>query len=100
MNGLLPQPDPYHQGVADCLNTIAEKTEALADYAHTAWAGWMIYLFLKSTLNPDGTVTIPEWAVERWTRQAATPYQDLSEEEKESDRDEAKKMLKIIRGKL
>jgi hypothetical protein len=70
--------------------------EKLAAYAHKAWAGWMDYLFEKSTLNPDGTVTIPAWAVERWKRQAKTPYAELPENEKESDRKEADFMLAII----
>lgn len=67
--------------------------EALADVAHESWAGWMRYLFEKSTDNPDGTVTIPVDQVERWRRQVDTPYNELSEEEKESDRKEARKYI-------
>jgi hypothetical protein len=72
--------------------------EQLADYAHEAWSGWMRYMFSKAEQNPDGTWTMPAWAVERWTRQMNTPYADLSELEKESDRDEADKILAIIEG--
>jgi len=72
--------------------------EELAEYAHTAWLGWMEYLFDKSTTNPDGTVTIPKWAVKRWKRQCATSYSDLPESEKESDRTEARRMMKIMKG--
>jgi hypothetical protein len=72
-------------------------SESLAAYAHDAWAGWMCWLFAKSYLNEDGTVTIPASLVERWVRQATTPYADLPEAEKASDRDEADKMLVIIR---
>ncbi len=70
--------------------------EKLAEYAHDAWAGWMNYLFEKSTLNDDGTIIIPVWAAERWKRQSATPYNKLSEQEKESDRKEAKAIIQII----
>lgn len=56
----------------------------------------MKYLFEKSILNEDGTVTIPAWAVERWTRQCITPYATLPEQEKASDRAEADKMLAIV----
>lgn len=70
-------------------------TESLANYAHEAWSGWMRYLFEKSTHNDDGTITIPAWAVERWQRQMNTPYVDLPESEKDSDRAEAEKMLAI-----
>jgi len=79
---------------ADC-DTVREK---LADYAHTAWAGWMAYLFEKSIQNADGTVTIPAWAVERWKRQINTSYAELPEDEKESDRREADIILQIVHG--
>lgn len=78
--------------------TETEMREQLAYYAHEAWSGWMAYLFSKSTLNADGTVTIPAWAAMRWTRQMTTRYPDLSEAEKASDRAEADKMLAIVRG--
>ena len=71
-------------------------TERLAEYAHKAWAGWMDYLFEKSTKNDDGSVTIPASLVERWKRQAQTPYTELPESEKESDRKEADTMMEII----
>lgn len=64
-----------------------------AAIAHEQWSGWMKYLFEKSTQNADGTVTIPKWAVDRWTRQMNTPYVELPESEKESDRIEARKYL-------
>ena len=73
-----------------------EMREELAEYAHDAWSGWMKYLFEKSQKNQDGTVTIPKWAVDRWTRQAQTTYENLSFKEKNSDRDEAGKMLDIM----
>ena len=80
--------------------------EALAAYAHEAWSGWMKYLFSKTErLNGravveggyvrDGAV-IPLGSVERWKRQMNTPYADLPESEKESDRAEADKMLAIV----
>jgi hypothetical protein len=71
--------------------------EALADYAHVAWSGWMSYLFSKTTPNPDGSVTIPAELVERWARQIETTYDDLSEPEKDSDRIEAKKIIEVIK---
>jgi hypothetical protein len=72
-----------------------DPREQLAEYAHDAWSGWMVYLFGKSTRNDDGTVTIPQWAAERWERQAHTPYAQLPESEKQSDRAEADKILAI-----
>lgn len=72
--------------------------EALAAYAHdSAWGGWMRYMINKGTLNADGTWTMPAWALERWARQMKTPYAELPEAEKQSDRDEADKMLALMR---
>lgn len=73
-----------------------ELREDLAEYAHEAWSGWMKYMFSKGELNEDGTYTMPAWAVERWQRQMNAPYADLPETEKESDREEADKMLAIV----
>jgi hypothetical protein len=71
--------------------------EQLAAYAHEAWSGWMEYLFSKCDKQKYELI-IPAWAVERWGRQMHTPYADLSDKEKESDRAEADKMLAIING--
>jgi predicted aminopeptidase len=70
--------------------------ETLSELEHERWSHWMLYLFGKSAYNPDGSVTIPAELVERWTRQAATPYSALSETEKESDRKEARKTLEVV----
>ena len=39
---------------------------------------------------------IPHWAVDRWTRQLNTDYENLPEEEKDSDRKEADKFIKLF----
>ena len=74
----------------------AQLREPLAEYAHSAWSGWMRYLFSKCTTNDDGTATIPAWAVERWRRQSSTTYADLPEDEKKSDRKEADEIIEIV----
>lgn len=71
--------------------------ESLSEYAHQAWSGWMKYMFSKMTLNDDGTMTMPKWAVDRWKRQANAKYADIPESEKQSDRDEADRILKVCR---
>jgi hypothetical protein len=70
--------------------------EQLAVLAHEQWSGWMQYQFEKGTFNSDGTWTMPTWAVERWQRQARTPYSELSEQEKDSDRAEADRILAVL----
>ena len=73
-----------------------EMREKIADQAHEAWSGWMKHLFGKSIEKPDGTFTIPKPLVERWIRQISTTYQDLPENEKDSDRAEADRYLCIL----
>ena len=71
--------------------------EELAALAHEQWTGWMVYLFGKGTRNPDGTLTLPAWAVERWSRQMGAPYAALPADEQESDRAEADRILEILK---
>lgn len=73
--------------------------ERLAEFAHKQWSSWMEYLFSKCSMNQNGTATIPAWAVERWQRQMKTLYSNLSENEKDSDRAEADRVLAIIVSK-
>ncbi len=70
--------------------------ERIADLCHSQWAGWMSYLFSKGTFNSDGSWTMPPEFVQRWKRQLKTPYENLSQPEKDSDRKEADKFLKIL----
>jgi len=71
--------------------------EKIAELAHDQWSGWMKYLFSKNKKNKDGSFTIPKEFVDRWERQMNTSYEDLSEPEKDSDRKEADKFLKMLR---
>ena len=74
-----------------------KKREELAAHAHEAWSGWMKYMFDKcKTAAFNSGRTIPSELVFRWKRQMTTPYADLPESEKASDRDEADKILAII----
>lgn len=77
---------------------MGESVEKLAAHAHEQWSGWMQYLFSKGTFNQNGTWTMPAWAVERWSRQMNTDYADLPEREKVSDREEAVKVLEVVRA--
>lgn len=70
--------------------------EKLAKQAHDSWSGWMKYLFSKSSETLDGGVSIPRSLVIRWKKQMETDYKDLPEEEKESDRDEARRYIAAV----
>ena len=73
-----------------------ELIEQLADREHASWAHWMHYLFSMCIHHPDGRLTIPGHLVVQWERQANTPYERLSEQEKQSDRDEVAHIMPII----
>jgi len=70
--------------------------EQLAEKEHGSWSHWMKYLFSKCTPNGDGSVAIPANLVERWTGQANTSYADLTEKEKQSDRNRVALILPLI----
>jgi hypothetical protein len=70
--------------------------EALAAKEHERWAHWQRYLHEKCERLPDGSLVIPSTLVSRWEEQIATPYQQLSEAEKESDREQVREYLPLI----
>lgn len=60
--------------------------EKLADLEHKQWAHWAKYMMTKIH---------DEDSFRRWERQIKTPYFKLSEEEKESDREWARKAISL-----
>jgi hypothetical protein len=78
------------------VESINELMEKLASIEHERWADWQKYVFSKCEVLIDGSTMIPKWAVEQWTRQIHTPYEQLNEKEKESDRKEVRRYLPLI----
>lgn len=76
-----------------------ELKERLAAIEHERWASWQEWVHTVSDLQPDGTLVIPASLVQRWTRQIATPYDQLSEEEKISDRNQVDRYWHLIKAK-
>jgi hypothetical protein len=71
-----------------------ELLEKVAAFQHLAWSHWTKYMLEKvATQSAEET----EKDVLRWKRQIDTPYEQLSEKEKESDREWARKVLEIIK---
>jgi len=70
--------------------------EQMAAIEHGRWSDWQRYVHSLSTRNPDGSLTIPAEHVHRWERQIATPYSQLSETEKQSDRDQVARYWNLI----
>lgn len=73
-----------------------EFIEKLSDAAHRSWCHWMEYLFSRCERLSDGSMVIPHELVKHWQRQMDTPYEQLSEKEKQSDRVEVAHILPII----
>lgn len=70
--------------------------ETLAALEHDRWSGWMTYLFTKGYSRDDGAFVIDPESVHWWTHMIDTPYADLTEKSKESDRVEARKTLALL----
>lgn len=71
-------------------------TEQLAAKEHQRWSHWQHYLHSVCIKCEDGSLQIPPELVEKWERQIKTEYKDLSEPEKESDREQVQKYLPLI----
>lgn len=70
--------------------------EGLAHIEHERWSHWQKYMHAKGSRLADGSLVIPGDLVAQWDRQIVTPYAELSEKEKESDRDQVRKYLSAI----
>ena len=77
-----------------------ELLEALAAVEHERWSHWQRYLHSKCIPSDDGSLTIPAELVGRWSAQITTSYDELSEVEKKSDRDQVRKTLEVVRTVL
>ena len=60
--------------------------EELAELEHEQWAHWTEYM-LENLTDED---------IKRWERQIETSYSELTEKEKDGDREWAEKVLKIV----
>lgn len=75
--------------------------EALAAMEHERWSDWQHYVQderCRPELNMADRVSLVISAddAERWERQFQTPYADLSEREKQSDRDQVMRYLPLV----
>ena len=76
--------------------------EQLADIEHQRWSDWQKYFHatLLETMAGENRAVILNQAtidcLQRWLNQANTPYKDLSEKEKDSDRDQVMRYWHLI----
>jgi hypothetical protein len=74
--------------------------ESLAAVEHERWSHWQRYVHSKGIRQPDGSLLLPAELVARWDKQIATQYEELDDQEKESDREQVRKYLQLIAGSL
>jgi len=70
--------------------------EVIAAVQHEIWSHWMKHLFNTGYLASYGDFVIAASDVRRWKRQMNTPYSELAEKEKDSDREQADKVMKKL----
>ena len=80
--------------------SVEQRLEAaidrLAEVEHERWSHWQRYMHSKGERRPDGSLVLPADLVARWDVQIDTPYRDLNDEEKESDREQVRRYLPTV----
>ena len=74
-----------------------EDREKIAAEMHAIWSHWLAYVVSRGVPNERGDIIIPANFVGRWMLQMDIPYDKLTEDEKETDRLQADKIIAIIR---
>lgn len=77
--------------------TVLEDPAALE---HERWSRWQRHVHARCAPGDDGSLTIPAGLASRWARQMSVPYAELSEAEKESDREQVRRYLPTIASAL
>lgn len=79
---------------------LSEIIDRLASIEHDRWAHWQQYMHSKGRRDPNGSLILPAELVKHWENQIKTAYKDLSEAEKESDREQVRRYLPLITASL
>jgi hypothetical protein len=82
-----------YQYINDLLDSLVEE---LAAVEHERWSHWQRYLHSKCVRQPDGSLLLPADLVARWEKQTDTGYANLTDQEKESDREQVRRYLPLI----
>lgn len=83
-----------------------ELREKLAAIEHERWADWQRYVHSVCYENkgiggePTGELIIPSELARGWERQIGTPYQELTEKEKDSDREQVDRYWQLITAQI
>ena len=74
--------------------------EQLASVEHERWSLWQRHVHKQCVPGADGSLTIPADLVRRWTGQMDTEYAQLSENDKDRDREQVQRYLPVIASAL
>ena len=83
----------------DAIRKVLESDELLdmlAAIEHERWAHWQRYVHDHCERQQDGSLVIPAELAARWEAQIETPYVELTEREKDSDREQVRRYLPVI----
>ena len=86
----------YHENLFKEQIALMEK---LADIEHQRWADWQKYCFKKLGINrtdDESSDTERGVSIRRWFRQIDAPYAQLTEAEKDSDREQVMRYWDLI----
>lgn len=72
---------------------LEEQIEELAAIEHERWADWQRWCNGEIRANANDI----ESPLRRWDKQIETPYEQLSEREKDSDREQVRRYLPIMK---
>lgn len=74
------------------------RREQLAAIEHERWADWQRWMHAQCSQYEldSAALVIPPALVQRWERQIRTKYEDLSEEEKRSDREQVDRYWPLL----
>jgi len=75
---------------------MSELFEKLAEIEHDRWSSWQKYMHSLCVKSDTGQMIIPRDRWDHWEQQIVTQYSDLSEHEKEMDRDQVRKYWHLI----
>ena len=78
------------------MNEPTDLLENLAAIEHERWAHWQRFMHEQGKRQSDGSLLLPADLIAKWDRLIKTPYAQLTEKERESDRDQVRRYLPIV----
>lgn len=73
-----------------------QLVDELAAIEHERWAHWQRYVHDHCERQQDGSLVIPADLAARWEAQIQTRYVELTERERDSDREQVRRYLPVI----